>query len=111
MQGASLAHLNHFIDYYFYLFQCVSCAFQVRNVFHAPLALLVKGAVVLPEELFIDIIPVAWELLLESDQEVAASAASLFILCAVRAPNHASDVMFHALSNADVTTKINGILR
>lgn len=84
---------------------------QVRNVFHAPFSMLVKGAVVLSEELFIDIIPVAWELLLEADQEVAASAASLFIICAVRAPNNASDVMLHALTNQDVTTRINAILR
>ncbi|KAL0270475.1 UNVERIFIED_CONTAM: hypothetical protein PYX00_007876 [Menopon gallinae] len=84
---------------------------QVRNVFHAPLSVLVKGAVVLTEDLFIDIIPVAWELLLESDQEVAASAASLFILCSVRAPNHVSDVMHHALSHQDTSIRINAILR
>lgn len=84
---------------------------QVRNVFHAPFSLLVKGAVVLSEDLFIDIIPVAWELLLEADQEVAASSASLFIICAVRAPSHASDVMLHALTNKDVNTRINAILR
>lgn len=84
---------------------------QVRNVFHAPLSVLVKGAVVLTEDLFIDIIPVAWELLLESDQEVAASAASLFILCSVRAPNHASDLMHHALGHQDVSIRINAILR
>lgn len=80
-------------------------------MFHAPLSVLVKGAVVLTEDLFIDIIPVAWELLLESDQEVAASAASLFILCSVRAPNHATDLMHHALGHQDVSVRINAILR
>ncbi|KAK6643812.1 hypothetical protein RUM43_000075 [Polyplax serrata] len=84
---------------------------QVKNVFHAPLSVLVKGAVVLTEDLFIDIMPVAWELLLESDQEVAATAASLFILCSVRAPNHASDLMHHALSNQETSIRINAILR
>lgn len=83
----------------------------MKNVFHAPLSILVKGAVVLSEDLFVDIIPVAWELLLESDQEVAATAASLFILCSVRAPNHVSDLMHHALSNQDTSVRINAILR
>ena len=70
-----------------------------------------KGAVLLSEDLFIDVIPVAWELLLESDQEVAAVAASLFILCSVRAPNHVSDLVHHALSNQETSTRINAILR
>ncbi|KAF4517233.1 hypothetical protein B566_EDAN005287 [Ephemera danica] len=43
---------------------------------------------------FIDILPVAWELLLEPGQEVAAAAATLFILAAVKAPSHASDVLW-----------------
>lgn len=53
---------------------------QVKDAFHAPLSALLKGAVVLTEENFAEIIPVAWELLLEMNQEVAAAAASLFIL-------------------------------
>lgn len=53
---------------------------QVMDAFHAPLSALLKGAVVLTEENFAEIIPVAWELLLEMNQEVAAAAASLFIL-------------------------------
>jgi hypothetical protein len=80
-------------------------------VFHAPLSVLVKGAVVLSEEHFVDILPVAWELLLEPVQEVAAAAATLFILAAVRAPSHASDVMHHGLQHADTSTRINAILR
>ena len=49
-------------------------------MFHAPLSTLLKGAVILSEENFHDIVSVAWELLLEMNQEVAAAAASLFIL-------------------------------
>ncbi|GLG97294.1 Protein unc-80 homolog [Gryllus bimaculatus] len=83
----------------------------VRDVFHAPLAVLVKGAVVLGEEHFIDVLPVAWELLLESNQEVAATAASLFILGAVRAPNQATDIMQHGLHHQTPAMRINAILR
>lgn len=84
---------------------------QVKDIFHAPLATLVKGAVVMTEELFVDVLPVAWELLLESNQEVAASAASLFIVGAVRAPNQASELMHHGLQHSSTSVRINAILR
>ncbi|CAK9824157.1 Protein unc-80 homolog [Anthophora retusa] len=84
---------------------------QVKDVFHAPLATLVKGAVVMTEELFVEVLPVAWELLLESNQEVAASAASLFIVAAVRAPNQASELMHYGLQHTNTSIRINAILR
>ncbi|RZC42316.1 unc-80 -like protein, partial [Asbolus verrucosus] len=84
---------------------------QVKDAFHSPLAVLLKGAVILAEEHFIEIIPVAWELLLESNQEVTACAASLFILAAVKAPQPVSDIMQHGLSHPDAAIRINAILR
>lgn len=84
---------------------------QVKDAFHAPLAALVKGAVVMSEDLLVEVLPVAWELLLESNQEVAASAASLFIVAAVRAPNQASDIMHQALQHGNTSVRINAILR
>ncbi|KAL3277360.1 hypothetical protein HHI36_012710 [Cryptolaemus montrouzieri] len=84
---------------------------HVKDAFHAPLATLMKGAVLLSEEHFLGIIPVAWELLLETNQEVAASAASLFILTAVKAPHQVSEIMQHSLSHADTQIRINAILR
>ncbi|XP_015178627.1 PREDICTED: protein unc-80 homolog isoform X2 [Polistes dominula] len=84
---------------------------QVKDAFHAPMATLVKGAVVMTEDLFVDVLPVAWELLLESNQEVAASAASLFIVAAVRAPNQASEIMNNGLQHSNSSVRINAILR
>ncbi|KAK2588606.1 hypothetical protein KPH14_006375 [Odynerus spinipes] len=84
---------------------------QVKDAFHAPIATLVKGAVVMTEDLFVDVLPVAWELLLESNQEVAASAASLFIVAAVRAPNQASEIMHNGLQHSNSSVRINAILR
>ncbi|KAK0161490.1 hypothetical protein PV327_009955 [Microctonus hyperodae] len=84
---------------------------QVKDAFHAPTATLVKGAVVISEDLFVDILPIAWELLLESNQEVAASAASLFIIAAVRAPNQASELMHHGLQHSSTSMRINAILK
>ncbi|XP_043466068.1 protein unc-80 homolog isoform X3 [Leptopilina heterotoma] len=84
---------------------------QVKNAFHAPLATLVKGAVVMSDDLFVDVLPVAWELLLESNQEVCASAASVFIVAAVRAPNQASELMHQGLQHNNTSIRINSILR
>jgi len=44
---------------------------------HAPLAVITKAAVILSDDVFIDMVPVAWELLIESDQELAAAAGEL----------------------------------
>lgn len=84
---------------------------QAKDVFHAPLATLIKGAVVVSDDLFVEVLPVAWELLLESNQEVAASAASLFIIGAVRAPHKASELMNNGLRNTNTNIRINAILR
>lgn len=84
---------------------------QVKDGFHGPLAVLLKGAVLLSEEHFLEMIPVAWELLLEHNQEVAAAASSLFILAAVKAPQHVCDIMQNGLTNSDATVRINSILR
>lgn len=70
-----------------------------------------KGAAILTEENFVTLIPVTWELLLESNQEVSASAASLFILGAVKAPQQVSDILQHGLSHPECTVRINAILR
>lgn len=41
---------------------------HVRDLFHIPMAILIKSAAILTEDLFIEAIPAAWELLLESNQ-------------------------------------------
>lgn len=75
------------------------------------MATLVKGAAILTEDQFIEIIPVAWELLLETNQETAASAAAFFILSSVKAPTHASEIMQRALKHKDPNIRIGAILR
>lgn len=84
---------------------------QVRDVFHAPIAALIKGAVVLTEDQFCDILPIVWELLLESNQELVATAAGLFIVAAVRAPTAASDLMHYQLQHAEPAVRIAAIQR
>lgn len=84
---------------------------HVRGLFHVTLSTLVKGAAVLTEDQFIDVIPAAWELLLETNQETSASAASFFILSSVKAPTQACDIMNRALKHKDPNVRIGAILR
>ena len=47
---------------------------KVRNLMHTLLSVCTKAAPILADNTYIDMMPVAWELLLESDQELTASA-------------------------------------
>jgi hypothetical protein len=49
---------------------------QAQKLTHAPMAVICKSAPILSDETYIDMMPVAWELLLESDQELAAAAGN-----------------------------------
>lgn len=84
---------------------------HIRDMFHIPLATLIKGAAILNEEQFVEGIPAAWELLLESNQETAAAAASFFILASVKAPKCVSDIMQKGLKHKDPNMRIGAILR
>ena len=44
------------------------------------MSIISKAAPILSEDSFIDMLPVAWELILENDQELAASAGKLFFI-------------------------------
>ncbi|CAK1579375.1 unnamed protein product [Parnassius mnemosyne] len=84
---------------------------QVRDAYHMPLATLIKGATTMSEDMFAEVAPVAWKLLLEADRELSACAAATFILAAVRAPHAASHMMHSDLKHADPAVRINAILR
>lgn len=83
----------------------------MKDSFHSPLATIVKSIVILSEDHVVDILPVAWELLLESNQEVVATAASLFIVAAFKASRKAVEVMQSGLQNNETAVRINAILR
>lgn len=83
----------------------------MKDAFHSPFAALLKGAVILSEEHFLDIMSVAWELLLEWNKEVVAAAASIFILAAVKCPQQVTELMQQGLMHPETTVRINSILR
>ncbi|XP_066269985.1 protein unc-80 homolog isoform X2 [Branchiostoma lanceolatum] len=84
---------------------------QVLNPSQCALTTLVKAATVLVEDTFCDILPVAWELLLDSNQHVAKSAATLMLLSSVRIPEHVIELYVRELHHTDPTQRINAIKR
>lgn len=84
---------------------------HIRDLFHIPLAVLLKGAVVMTEEQISDVLPSCWEVLLEHDKELASNAASIFIFGSVKAPSYTTDIMQKALKHKDPNIKIGAILR
>ncbi|XP_042889771.1 protein unc-80 homolog isoform X4 [Penaeus japonicus] len=84
---------------------------QVMGLSHSPLSVVCKAAAVMTEDLLLDVVPQAWEQLLEHDNEVTATAAVVFILAGVRVPVHTSDIMTRELTHPDPCTRLNAILR
>ncbi|XP_064639472.1 protein unc-80 homolog [Lineus longissimus] len=84
---------------------------QVQKLCHSPMALMSKASPVLQDDHFVDMLPVAWELLLENDQELASAAASVFILSAIKVPEQVQEMMTKELQHEDTNQRINAILR
>ncbi|XP_052242651.1 protein unc-80 homolog isoform X2 [Dreissena polymorpha] len=84
---------------------------QAQKLTQCPLGILSKAAPILNEDQFADIMPVAWELMMETDQEVAAAAASMFLIASVRAPEKAQTMVFKELQHEEPCVRINAVLR
>ncbi|XP_025208646.1 protein unc-80 homolog isoform X2 [Melanaphis sacchari] len=84
---------------------------QVHDIFHCSMALLIKAAVVLTEEQVLDILPIAWEFLLDSNQELVASSSTLFIIAAFKAPQKCIELISSSLTNKDSIVRANAILK
>ena len=84
---------------------------QVQTLMQSVMSIITKAAPILSEDSFKDMLPVAWELLLENDQELAAAAASVFLVSAVKAADQAQEMMYKELQHEHVNTRINAILR
>ncbi|XP_045030143.1 protein unc-80 homolog isoform X4 [Daphnia magna] len=85
--------------------------FQVMDLFQAPLLVLVKSATVMNDEAFLDIIPIAWELLLDVQKETVAAAAAMFILSAVRCPEPVTLLLNGSLRHPDAIERFKALLK
>lgn len=81
------------------------------DLFQAPLLLLIKSATIMQDEAFMDIIPVAWELLLDVHKETVASAAAIFILSAVRCPEPVTALLNASLRHRESVERVKALLK
>jgi hypothetical protein len=84
---------------------------RTRNLFHVPISLLVKCYLILPTGLHEQLLELSWQLLLETDQHLACSAAVAFILCSLRCPEQASALLQVGLSSKEPAEQISAILK
>ncbi|KPP64772.1 hypothetical protein Z043_116850 [Scleropages formosus] len=84
---------------------------QVMSLSPAPLSLLIKAAPILTEDMYGDVQPAAWELLLSVDEHMAAAAAAMFLLCAVKVPDAVSDMMMAEFHHQEASQRINSVLK
>ena len=78
-------------------------------MFQSPLLVLIKSATIMQDDAFLDIIPVAWELLLDVHKETAASAAAMFILSAVRCPDQVTSLLNASLRHRDAVERVKAL--
>ncbi|XP_075036413.1 protein unc-80 homolog isoform X26 [Mixophyes fleayi] len=84
---------------------------QVMSLSPAPLSLLIKAAPILTEEMYGDIQPAAWELLLSVDEHMAGAAAAMFLLCAVKVPDSVSEMLTSEFQHPETGQRLNAILK
>ncbi|XP_073489623.1 protein unc-80 homolog isoform X7 [Aquarana catesbeiana] len=84
---------------------------QVMSLCPAPLSLLIKAAPILTEEMYGDIQPAAWELLLSVDEHMAGAAAAMFLLCAVKVPDAVSEMLTSEFQHPETGQRLNAILK
>ncbi|KAG9510770.1 Protein unc-80-like protein, partial [Fragariocoptes setiger] len=82
---------------------------QVKSLLHCPMSSLLKGAIILQRTHFVDMIPFAWNLLLDDDQQLSRTAAVAFIISSVKCPVEASRLLLDELDNDDPQRKLAAI--
>uniref|UniRef100_A0A6Q2X9I2 Uncharacterized protein n=1 Tax=Esox lucius TaxID=8010 RepID=A0A6Q2X9I2_ESOLU len=84
---------------------------QVMSLSPAPLSLLIKAAPILTEDMYGDVQPAAWELLLSVDEHMAAAAAAMFLLCAVKVPDAVTEMMMAEFQHVEASQRINSVFK
>jgi hypothetical protein len=72
---------------------------QVKNPFQSPISMLVKGALVLTQTDFEELMQLSWNLLLEDDPELSAAASVALIMSALKIPKQVSDLLEKELNH------------
>lgn len=82
---------------------------NVKSLLHCPMSAFLKGAVILPRDILLDMIKFSWELLLEDDQQLSRTAAVGFIISSIKCPTEASKLLLEELESPDASRKLAAI--
>ncbi|XP_071508730.1 protein unc-80 homolog, partial [Diadema antillarum] len=84
---------------------------QAMDLYHSPLSLLAKAAPILSEDVYDNILPLAWELLLDSSQQLAGSAAAIVLICAVKIPDTVNRLIAGEMHHNDAGQRVEAVQR
>ncbi|CAL8099332.1 unnamed protein product [Orchesella dallaii] len=84
---------------------------QVQEGFHSLFSCLIKAGSLLSEEQFLQLVPIAWELLLEPDIQVSSCAAALLIMAGVKVPEQVRTLLQADFEHHNPNTRMNALLR
>lgn len=88
-----------------YLYNQVHCLNQL------PLLVLCKSVLIMNDELFVDVIQITWNLLLNSDQEISSAAASLFLIGAMKQQNYVEELLRNEMSSRNPDVRFKALLK
>ncbi|CAL8087525.1 unnamed protein product [Calicophoron daubneyi] len=84
---------------------------QVKNVCSSGFNLLNKAGLLLTSEQMSKVLPLAWELLLEPEEEFISSAACFILFCGVRCPSLVQEMLLGEMQHDAPTQRLNATLR
>ncbi|XP_033107470.1 protein unc-80 homolog, partial [Anneissia japonica] len=84
---------------------------QALYLWHTPFALLAKAAPILTEDIFQDILPLAWELLLDTNQELAGASAAIVLMCSAKIPDATIKMITNEMEHEDSGQRVDAIQR
>ncbi|XP_048588212.1 protein unc-80 homolog isoform X2 [Nematostella vectensis] len=78
---------------------------------HCAFSLIAKAGTVIEQELLEETLPVAWELLLDEDQQLVSAAAAVFLLSGIRLRSKVEEMLYKELTCSDADDRVNSLLR
>ncbi|CAI2734654.1 unnamed protein product [Schistosoma spindalis] len=84
---------------------------HVKNLCSSGFNLLNKAALLLTNIQLAKMLPLAWELLLETDTELSSSAACFILFCGVRCPQIVQEMILDEMRHEKPSQRFNAILR
>ncbi|KAL7675902.1 hypothetical protein ACOME3_002163 [Neoechinorhynchus agilis] len=85
--------------------------FQARTLAHVPLMTLCKNSGPLDENSFNGVLYTTWELLLDGNAELSATAATVFILAAAKSPVIVEQLLLREFENPSALIRYNAVCR